>query len=1832
MNGSHGSVTRTSHVTAIVLAILMVGVPSYLVGDGTFEMAGNAAAQTDVDRNYIVAVSELTLDTLNPNTYTMVSEGLAIFPLYSYLLQYDVEMNIIGDAAREWWHSSDGLLWNFKLWDNIYFIDPASPNDLSHQLTADDVIYSFFALQDNPSSRLHFYFPGVLEDMWYPEGDPFDLWIQLSTPFASIMDSWVGMPILPAYIWEGEDFVNFDNEPPIGSGPLYYRADNDPDLGSVTLCRNNHWYMTENFGWQLHTDNIIIKEELNDQNALMGLQAGSIDVMLRVSPKMYLQELPDYDNVEQFSFTGGFVYEFNLNQMSDDLRKELGGSFNAGSNNQLLLLEPVKQAFAMSVDKEAFVSQIQYGLGSPACSLIPQGNKWHWEVPEEDKIQVSTTAARELLNANGWEYDEAGNYDPDATPLAREGGTDVLSFRYYTLDTSLDWKAGAQLIANWTEAAGIELNLEIKSVSQLNTIWYAANYDVWLWDWVMGIVGDGAGIMEVLTSMSIGESSDVYWVNETYDSIYNESLYCMDPVYRAELIDQLQEIAYFDMACQCVSYSADNYGVSTVTWNHDSMGDWNTTYFLLPDIWFQWLAMQLYPNDNNAPYFTTVEPDFETTIGTSEQFVAEALDDGGDNLLYRWFWGDGEKTGWSTSGVASHTYTEDGIYDAWVAVREDGPSKNDILDNFTTVAKVTVTVVDMSNNAPTGLSLSYLPAAPDTGDVIAFTGHATDEESDELYYSWDFGGGHWLDGPEVEYQFITEGYHSVTMYVTDNHLGMGERPVSLSETIEVFRNNAPTVDVGAFTGVPADSVETFTVSASDPEDPIRLTWFWGDGSFSVTDEPTATHAYSNKGTYTLTVFVDDLTGLDGHNVSESNFVEVVNVVGNKAPVISTFTVTDNTPYTYQTVTFTGEATDAEGQSLLFTFSFGDGTYAVQSFPATDPNEVVSWSVDHEYVAAGTPTARLYVSDGTTNSSSAAISMTVEANYPPDVSVPDVYGSTGVSTAFTITADDFDGDTLSFYWDWADGTYSVTAGESTTHTYAASGDYEYTVWVNDGNGHNESDSGMATINAIPEVDGLSSFTLVVGVSHTFTASADDADDDTLLYTWEFGDGAVAVGQSVPHAYSAEDTYTCTVHVDDGFPLASHNVSTSCTVTVVADSAYPPEVDPLPERTETVGEVVTFTAHATDPNGDPLTYEWDFGDGSATEMGQTVTHTYAAVNDYTYSVTVCDGVLDTTASNVIHILDDAVPIASAGSDRTVNEDVLVTFDGTGSWDDIGIVNYVWTIPSLSVTLPDNTATPTYTFAEPGVYTVTLEVEDTIGQTDTDDVVITVRDVTPPTAVAVATPSAVDMGGTVTLDGSGSSDNVDVVSWTWEFFDGVTIVTLSGEVIDHVFDNAGQFSIDLTVEDAAGNDASDSVLVTVNDTEDPVAVATADPDPVNYGETVTLDGSGSWDNVVDGIVSWTWDISLEGTLEDTLYGMIVTYEFQDLGDYDVTLTVEDEAENTGSVTIVVTSEDSEDPVAVAAADPTTVDIGGTVSFDSEGSSDNHGIVSYEWDFDDGSAVVTGATAEHAYDEAGTYDVTLTVTDSSGNSATDTVTVTVEAVNEAPTAVATATPSEVEVGDEVAFSAADSTDADGTIESYDWVIMSGSTEVATMTGETATYTFTAAGTYEVTLTVTDDGGLTDTDTVTVTVTEPVEENDPPVAVADADPTTITVGETVTFDGSGSTDSDGTIVEYEWTFTYDGETETLDGETADFTFEIEGTYVVTLTVTDSDGDTDTDTVTITVEADDTKSFIEAYGLIIAAIVAIVVVAVVAMMLMKRKKGGKGASSGGVDGIDSGES
>jgi len=184
-----------------------------------------------------------------------------------------------------------------------------------------------------------------------------------------------------------------------------------------------------------------------------------------------------------------------------------------------------------------------------------------------------------------------------------------------------------------------------------------------------------------------------------------------------------------------------------------------------------------------------------------------------------------------------------------------------------------------------------------------------------------------------------------------------------------------------------------------------------------------------------------------------------------------------------------------------------------------------------------------------------------------------------------------------------------------------------------------------------------------------------------------------------------------------------------------------------------------------------------------------------------------------------------------------------------------------------------------------------------------------------------------------------------------------------------------------------------------------------------------------------------------------------------------------------------------------PTEPIVAQTVTFNASASYDPDGeIVSYFWNFGD-ETNDTGEIVEHAYTTAGTYTVTLTVTDNDTLTDSASANITISSALQPPVASFNYSPESPLVNGTVTFDASASYDPDGTITIYSWNFDDGDTG----TGETPTHVYTTGGTYTVTLTVTDNDGLTATTTRSVYVTGGKLSSSVSITVS---PTAITIGE----------------------------------------------------------------------------------------------------------------------------
>jgi PKD repeat protein len=265
---------------------------------------------------------------------------------------------------------------------------------------------------------------------------------------------------------------------------------------------------------------------------------------------------------------------------------------------------------------------------------------------------------------------------------------------------------------------------------------------------------------------------------------------------------------------------------------------------------------------------------------------------------------------------------------------------------------------------------------------------------------------------------------------------------------------------------------------------------------------------------------------------------------------------------------------------------------------------------------------------------------------------------------------------------------------------------------------------------------------------------------------------------------------------------------------------------PDQNVTIGSVVIFNGSGSTDDVGIASYSWDFNaaDGITSEATNvTATHVYTSAGNYTVTLTVTDKKAQTSTDTLTvfvssPVLPDTAPVADAGADKNVTVGSVVSFNGSGSTDDVGIASYSWDFNAADgITSEATNVTATHVYTSAGNYTVTLTVTDKKAQTSTDTLTVFVSSPVLPDTAPVADAGAdknVTVGSVVSFNGSGSTDDVGITSYSWDFnaADGITSEA-TNVTATHVYAFAGNYTVTLTVKDNKGQTSNDSLTVFVS-----------------------------------------------------------------------------------------------------------------------------------------------------------------------------------------------------------------------------------------------------------------------------------------------------------------------------------------------------------------------------------------------------------------------------------
>ncbi|MHA2620611.1 MAG: PKD domain-containing protein [bacterium JZ-2024 1] len=525
--------------------------------------------------------------------------------------------------------------------------------------------------------------------------------------------------------------------------------------------------------------------------------------------------------------------------------------------------------------------------------------------------------------------------------------------------------------------------------------------------------------------------------------------------------------------------------------------------------------------------------------------------------------------------------------------------------------------------------------------------------------------------------------------------------------------------------------------------------------------------------------------------------------GRPIPAINAFPARGPNPLL---VNFTSEGSkDPDGQIIRYEwdFDFDGRTFDV---------EAVGMTAQHTYFVAKTYIAALRVLDDRGNTGIDFIQITVEESFQqPPVAFGKARVGTNPFTTGPIAANigqivyfagegfDPDGGSVTYVWEFGDGGSAVI--QNPTHIYRSAGDYFARLTVTDdelstavailiirvgaaGNQPPISDA-KVSVDGQTFVDGPIS--APTGALLFFRGIALDPENEDLTYTWDFGDGLKATERDTTHIYTIPGVYTVLLAARDpqgnsGSDRILVNIFTPGSPTVVAEASTDGRnyVRPPASISGPAPLSVYFRATGSDPQGQPLTFSWNFGDGTPEVAGSSVTHTYQTSGVYTATLrgTNPQGQFGTST---ISVRVNAAPVAVILVDRATGDAPLaVNFDARSSFDPDGtITDYEWNFdynpPQFAI---DATGVQTqFTYTEVRTYVAALRVRDDSGQTSIATQIIAVLGNLPPTAVIVMRDASGNIlpspavsqtvPFTVFFDGTNSDDpDGNIVSFTWDF----------------------------------------------------------------------------------------------------------------------------------------------------------------------------------------------------------------------------------------------------------------------------------------------------------------------------------------------------------------------------------------------------------------------------------------------------------------------------------
>jgi gliding motility-associated-like protein len=882
---------------------------------------------------------------------------------------------------------------------------------------------------------------------------------------------------------------------------------------------------------------------------------------------------------------------------------------------------------------------------------------------------------------------------------------------------------------------------------------------------------------------------------------------------------------------------------------------------------------------------------------------------GNTNVAWAWDFGDGKT---STARNPTTTYQTSGSFTVTLKVTNDKGCTR-------TVSKSAFINVNNGVTASFTNSQATVCSAPAS---ISFTNTSTGPPT--LSYQWDFGDGSPLDFTQNPvHVFNTNGSFTVTL-ITRSTAGCEDTARTAVPIVIGGYNNS-------FSGPTSICVnESLTFTNTSTPAVNTTTWNLGDAS-PIASGISVTHSYSAPGSYTVWMY-------NSFAACRDSVSKVIQVNPRpKADFTAPITSKCKPPLV---VNFQDLST---GGATGWKWDFGDGS------PTSNQQNPT-----HTYNAYGAFDVTLIATNGfgctDTLKKIAFIKVQKAVIDIPLLPIKGCIPFT-INPIANVTAID---NVVTWEWDFGDGS-PLDNNQNPTHTYPNQGSYDVRLVITTSTGCQDT---LKIIKAVrvgskPHADFIAAPLNVCAfapVNYTdLSTSAWIPPTDEWL--WDFGDGVTSGSQNPMHVYADTGYFNVTL-------IAYNN---GCPDTLVRPKYI--YVRPPVSKFKSTPDCnnrkrVTFT----DQSIVPLTWAWDFGDGSPIDNSQNPVHIFPSFGIFNVTLTTTNGSCSHSLGQLVHVIDESPNFAAIAT--VACKEALISFQ-TLNVTYTNITNYDWDFGDGGNGSTTNPST-SYLYKVTGNFDVRLITTDINGCLDTVIKTNYIR-INGPTAKLSASNARGCAGLKATFNDLSTTDGVNsIVKWTFDFGDG-NVQNFTAPPFEHVYSTPGIFNVQLKVTDASGCIDSLTLVDTVH---------TSDPDVFfDSPQVLTCPGSlvafTNYTIALPGFSSY-WEFGDGNT--STAFQPTTTYNAT--GYYDVKLRIVDSYGCADSLTrklfIRVDS-----PVASFNVSDTA---GACIPIEVTFTNTSNYYNTVKWDFGLGEGTSTLSNPVHYYSRPGIYTAHLQVTSPGG------------------------------------------------------------------------------------------------------------------------------------------------------------------------------------------------------------------------------------------------------------